>query len=351
MVENGTSCKDDVVTRRSSTNLHKGLHGCMNAGLENQPAPNFTTYSNPAFEPVVTVESPPKVQKQPPCIPVDSNGQRLCPTPKSTRSSSSPAASKLRIPKATSFQPLQTIPSPEVTKDQTKRVLGDSNGQWTQETPKVSKQCTTPRGRSVAFGTSCSENMTPRALFNNSQNEAPAAEVRVAVGSNIKKRTRGEDDATRATRSKTEAEKIATFLRSPAARVRPDGTKEEYRLGVSDVLVKQYIEKKIALKKGCQCDPMKSCLGCDGSLNGESYQNPGSVKRPGVKQLSTLPGSPSVRLRDQSPGLVRTSLLRSPFVTSSKKQSEQMTPTSRCGKPTPQGSAKKNLSVLLEAQK
>jgi hypothetical protein len=45
--------------------LHQPQVG-KGADLENQPpiAPNFTTYSNPAFEPLETLESPTKVQKQ-----------------------------------------------------------------------------------------------------------------------------------------------------------------------------------------------------------------------------------------------------------------------------------------------
>jgi hypothetical protein len=220
----------------------------------------------------------------------------------------------------------------------------------------VLKQCTTPRVRSTAFSTSCSKNMTPRTLFSNKEPTAfSAAEVHSAVSSKIKKRSRGEDDGalgddvTRATRSKTEAEKIATFLRSPAARVRPDGTREEYRLGVSDVLVKQFTEKKISLKKSCQCDTMKPCLGCDDSMREDSSLNPDSAKPPVSRQLLSVQKSPSIRM--QSPAFGRATLLRSPLVTSSKKQSERKTPASRSGNPTPQSSAKKNLSVLLEAQK
>jgi hypothetical protein len=188
--------------------------------------------------------------------------------------------------------------------------------------------------------------MTPRTLFSNKEPTAfSAAEVHSAVSSKIKKRSRGEDDGalgddvTRATRSKTEAEKIATFLRSPAARVRPDGTREEYRLGVSDVLVKQFTEKKISLKKSCQCDTMKPCLGCDDSMREDSSLNPDSAKPPVSRQLLSVQKSPSIRM--QSPAFGRATLLRSPLVTSA----------SRSGNPTPQSSAKKNLSVLLEAQK
>jgi hypothetical protein len=62
------------------------------------------------------------------------------------------------------------------------------------------------------------------------------------------KQVRSDNDVMRATKSKTEVEEIATFLRSPAVRVRPDGTKEEYHLGVSDVLLKQFIDKTMAVK-------------------------------------------------------------------------------------------------------
>jgi len=86
-------------------------------------------------------------------------------------------------------------------------------------TPKLSKQLTTPR-----------ENCTPRALFN----------------SKLQKRGRNEDgvaiENARVTRSKTQAEEIALFLRSPAARIRPNGMKEDCLYGVSDVLLKKYDE-------------------------------------------------------------------------------------------------------------
>jgi len=78
-----------------------------------------------------------------------------------------------------------------------------------------------------------------------------AKESKPSVGSAMKKRGRSEvdvateDENARVTRSKTEAEKIALFLRSPAARVRPDGRKEEYWHGVSDVLLEKYTETKL----------------------------------------------------------------------------------------------------------
>ena len=222
------------------------------------------------------------------------------------------------------------------------------------------KQCSTPRERSTAYAISGSENQTPRAVFQNSLNEPTAfsgAEMRSATGSKVKKRTRGEDDAalgkdmSRATRSKTGAERIATFLMSPAARVRPDGRKEEYRLGVSDALVKQFTERKEAMQKSCQCDTRKPCLGCNDSMLEESSLNLNSSKPPVSRQLHAIQESPSSRVRMQTPGLGRSTLLRSPLVTSTKKQGEMKTPASRTGIPIPPGSAKKNLSVLLEAQK
>ena len=201
----------------------------------------------------------------------------------------------------------------------------------------------------------CSKNMTPRALFNNSLKEPttlPAVEVCSAAGSKIKKRTRGEDDAAlgndiaRATRAKTEVEKITTFLRSRAARVRLDGTKEEYRLGVSDVLVKKFTEKKLAMQKSYQCDTMKPCLGCNDSKMEELSLNLNlNISKPPSRQLQTVQESPSTCARMHTPRLGWSN----PFVTSSKKQSKMKTPASRTGNPTLQGFVKKNLSVLLEA--
>jgi len=114
----------------------------------------------------------------------------------------------------------------------TKRVLVNSNGQWMQETFKVLKQCSVPKGRSTTFGMNCYENMAPRALFDNNHNAFCIAKALLAASLVTKKRERGEDNVTRTIRSITEAKKITTFLRSPATRVHPDETRE-YFLGMS----------------------------------------------------------------------------------------------------------------------
>lgn len=275
-VENRASPTPKKVQGRGGVENHSQNSLEDSVGADDLPLDTFTVYVNPSFEPLETLKSPSKEQKQPSCIPVDSNGQKLCPTPRRTQS---PGGSKLRFPKANSSQRLGTIQSPSGRKDQAKSVLVDSNGQNALGTPKLSKQFTTPRERSAAFGTNGSENLTPRALFNDSHaaavtprsisrithmaaaKESKPSEgvdgasctsaVKKEVGSKLKKRGRNEDGAAvedenaRVTRSKTEAEKIALFLRSPAARVRPDGRKEEYWHGVSDVLLERYTETKL----------------------------------------------------------------------------------------------------------
>lgn len=143
-------------------------------------------------------------------------------------------------------------------------VLTDSNGHWTSETPKQ---------RASPFTSIISaENLTPRALFNDAHGPVAATPrstpqtrsaikakpgctpttARKPLGSKLKKRNRAGDEEdeenARVTRSRSEAEKIAQFLRSPAARVRPDGRREEYWHGVSDVLVEKYEEMRSAVK-------------------------------------------------------------------------------------------------------
>lgn len=355
--------------------------------------------------------------------------------------SSSSGGQKLRFQKAITFQPLETIQSPFMPEEQVgfclickpniehqqirisfcpslislsliftsthsltntlcysqvcKRVLGDSNGQWTLDTPKLSNRFTTPRARTAAFGTNCSKSMTPRNLFN----EAPHSTSRIdsvrsardpfpsklskepsnssAIGtserdpeatstsaastfgadSKLKKRVRGEDDTEegkeniRVTRSKAEAGKIAAILKSPAVRIRlSDGTRQEYYGALSKLSFKPLVS---AGTKTESCAPE---VACDTNTTMLPMQPERGNLLLGAGRLPTVQESPALRVRVHSPTSQRGSLLRSPLVKSSKKQifSDKKTPAAALGgigrSSSKPASAKKNLSVLLEAE-
>uniref|UniRef100_A0A7I4E787 Uncharacterized protein n=2 Tax=Physcomitrium patens TaxID=3218 RepID=A0A7I4E787_PHYPA len=360
-------------------------------------------HTNPAFQPLETMEGPTCPPNQPLNVAADSSGQ----TPQTTSLvksrtnsdhcvSSSSGGQKLRFQKAITFQPLETIQSPFMPEEQVcKRVLGDSNGQWTLDTPKLSNRFTTPRARTAAFGTNCSKSMTPRNLFN----EAPHSTSRIdsvrsardpfpsklskepsnssAIGtserdpeatstsaastfgadSKLKKRVRGEDDTEegkeniRVTRSKAEAGKIAAILKSPAVRIRlSDGTRQEYYGALSKLSFKPLVS---AGTKTESCAPE---VACDTNTTMLPMQPERGNLLLGAGRLPTVQESPALRVRVHSPTSQLGSLLRSPLVKSSKKQifSDKKTPAAALGgigrSSSKPASAKKNLSVLLEAE-
>ncbi|XP_024375305.1 uncharacterized protein [Physcomitrium patens] len=360
-------------------------------------------HTNPAFQPLETVESLPCEQSQPLNVLVESDGLEVCPTPKITShnkprmkfnsgAASSPGGQNLRLQKPLHFEPLETIPSPAVLKEQlqiSKRVLGDSNGQWLQEFPIFTENATSFKAKTTASGTSCFESMTPRNLFN----ETPRSKSRInsakadkkssslrtqespmspdsvmqrhegeaaftsealvnAPDSNMRKRARDRDGAaecdenTRITRSKAEAERIAAFLKSPAVRVRlSDGSRQEYQGTPRKSTLKLFdiTEKNMSSAPGGGCGEAVA-------MEAESSQTfTEREKLPVVAELLPTVEEPPFQFPLFSFGVPP----RTPSVKSTNKQivREIHTPAATSGvsrRPsTKQGSAKKNLSLLL----